>query len=941
MKKHKKSKSPKRGKKEESLKSVEQKEKTEKKEMQGETIKLEEISDKIDNTKEKSIKEIKEEIVIEVKEEEINAVQVEEKKEKDIIDLIDKIEIQSAIEEIPEKIIVEGSMETFTETVEIAKEIEKVEINTDTKEKKETPLPEISKTEELEDQQPEKKSEMPNTPSKNKKSSKSKEKHPIEKVAPLSIVQESKPSTPKSQPSTPKSDKKKKKQENKDKDNIESPQAKQKTITEKPFNDAKPIEESIEIPDVASEKSIFKEKEIPTTLQSEITPIIEPEKEQIIEFDESKSLSQDLIEKPSTEEVPLTEEILNVTDTGSPVEESSSTSSGKALIIERTVTTVTTTTSMPGSVEVKPPNVKSMKSVEILESIPLPKIVGSKPTELITLRPETVEASLTTRYARVSDDSAVGIPSKEFLDTLVDESNFDYANYINLVEDDQPILFGSVQDRKKDRSGTPLSAKSVENDEREVDDLKKRQGVDAKISQDTLGKAEKGEMMVKEEINIFGETESERVKDSSELVIENEDKSVEEKRETNKTVEELLFTVGKGDVKNAVEELLKAERKAVVVEQKIVDIEKGEAVSVKLEDSKFEEIENKIILNEEKVGDLEKPIEVPVKIETEEVNNKTTIVEEKVIDSEKGVEVPVEIKSITKDVEDKIILPEEKIAEFEKPIEVPIKVNDTKFQTEEIKIKDKVDSEKQERIEIEDSKSIMKDIEDKIDLIEDKLIDIQKQEDVSYVKLENIKSKKIENKPTQDEEKIKEVPINIKDSKSIIEKINNETIIVEEKDLEEKIEIPVEIKSIMEEVENKTTLSEEKVVESEKSFKEVLVKIDYSEAQEEIKVEEKILEKQETIVDKDSKSKMESIEDKTILEEKIVESEKSIEVPVKVKDSKKIEEEVPVEIKDSKSKTKDINPYYFTDLVKPYWFNYRPYIKAEIDFYRHFKIVKY
>lgn len=78
----------------------------------------------------------------------------------------------------------------------------------------------------------------------------------------------------------------------------------------------------------------------------------------------------------------------------------------------------------------------------------------------------------------------------------------------------------------------------------------------------------------------------------------------------------------------------------------------------------------------------------------------------------------------------------------------------------------------------------MKDIEDKTDLIEEKLIDIQKQEDVSYVKLEDIKSKKIENKPTQDEEKIKKVPINIKDSKSIIEKINNETIIVEEKDLE-------------------------------------------------------------------------------------------------------------------------------------------------------------
>ncbi|XP_053994822.1 microtubule-associated protein futsch-like [Hylaeus volcanicus] len=213
----------------------------------------------------------------------------------------------------------------------------------------------------------------------------------------------------------------------------------------------------------------------------------------------------------TSEEIPKKEEVagLNISDlnssTPTSTTESSMTTTGKALIIEKMVTTVTTTTSIPGSVEVKPPNVKSVKSVEILESIPLPKIVGSKPTELITLRPETVEASLTTRYARISDDSAVGIPPKGSLDALADYSekfHSDYAVYIDsLVDDDQPVLFGSVQDRRRDRSGTPLSPKSLESskDKRELDGVAKEQQPDLKSSEINV-KVVDGRKLFKEEI---------------------------------------------------------------------------------------------------------------------------------------------------------------------------------------------------------------------------------------------------------------------------------------------------------------------------------------------------------------------------------------------------------------------------------------------------------
>ncbi|KAG5317017.1 SYNE1 protein, partial [Acromyrmex heyeri] len=131
-------------------------------------------------------------------------------------------------------------------------------------------------------------------------------------------------------------------------------------------------------------------------------------------------------------------------------------STGKALIIEKMITTVTTTTSVPGSVKVKPPDVKSVKSVEIIENIPLPKIVGSKVTELITLRPETVEASLTTTYARVSNDSLVSVQSDQAAISQKVGLTSAISTENNVISDEM-TLFGSVQDRKRVCSSTSES----------------------------------------------------------------------------------------------------------------------------------------------------------------------------------------------------------------------------------------------------------------------------------------------------------------------------------------------------------------------------------------------------------------------------------------------------------------------------------------------------
>jgi len=129
-------------------------------------------------------------------------------------------------------------------------------------------------------------------------------------------------------------------------------------------------------------------------------------------------------------------------------------STGKALIIEKMVTTVTTTTTIPGSAKIKPPDVKSIKSVEILENIPLPKIVGSKVTELISLRPETVEASLTTTYARISNDSPVDSCPVQSGQALMNLQEIDLTSSMisteNIVMSDESSLFGSMQDRTCD-----------------------------------------------------------------------------------------------------------------------------------------------------------------------------------------------------------------------------------------------------------------------------------------------------------------------------------------------------------------------------------------------------------------------------------------------------------------------------------------------------------
>lgn len=162
-----------------------------------------------------------------------------------------------------------------------------------------------------------------------------------------------------------------------------------------------------------------------------------------IEFD--SKVSSDSIDKTQVYEKHI-DEISN-----NDLESEQSSSTGKALIIEKMITTVTTTTSVPGSVKVKPPDVKSVKSVEIIENIPLPKIIDSKVIELITLRPETVEASLITTYARVPNDSLVSSHSEQSNQAAISEKvGLTSANSIeNIVITDELALVGSVRDKRK------------------------------------------------------------------------------------------------------------------------------------------------------------------------------------------------------------------------------------------------------------------------------------------------------------------------------------------------------------------------------------------------------------------------------------------------------------------------------------------------------------
>ncbi|KMQ92980.1 nesprin-1-like isoform x11 protein, partial [Lasius niger] len=151
---------------------------------------------------------------------------------------------------------------------------------------------------------------------------------------------------------------------------------------------------------------------------------------------------------------------------------------GKALIIEKTVTTVTTTsTSIPGSIKVdKPADIKSIKSVEILENIPLPKIVGSKVTELITLRPETVEASLTTTYARVGNDFPVCSPTQSDQATNSQKIGLISASSTeNIMTSDESAPFDNMRNRRGISPGisgkfndTPTAIIALEDKKREL-----------------------------------------------------------------------------------------------------------------------------------------------------------------------------------------------------------------------------------------------------------------------------------------------------------------------------------------------------------------------------------------------------------------------------------------------------------------------------------------
>ena len=143
---------------------------------------------------------------------------------------------------------------------------------------------------------------------------------------------------------------------------------------------------------------------------------------------------------------------------------SEKTSTGKALIIEKAVTTITTTST--GSEELQPP---AVKSIEILENVPLPETKGSKGEEVISLRPGNVEASIVTTYARVASESINESKASETVDqgAKIGEANMSSSNVTAptnfVLEIDEEHLFGSVKDRKKVHSTCiPKSEKSLE-----------------------------------------------------------------------------------------------------------------------------------------------------------------------------------------------------------------------------------------------------------------------------------------------------------------------------------------------------------------------------------------------------------------------------------------------------------------------------------------------
>ena len=129
----------------------------------------------------------------------------------------------------------------------------------------------------------------------------------------------------------------------------------------------------------------------------------------------------------------------------------------KTLQIEKNSTTVIparTTTTAAGSTEsIKMPALKIIESVGTLEPL-TSNLVSTKSEQLVNLRPESTEASLTTVYARVANEPVV---SEEQV-TRVDESRTDQATTVSapelLLKSGDDPLFGSIQNRKKVRSKT-------------------------------------------------------------------------------------------------------------------------------------------------------------------------------------------------------------------------------------------------------------------------------------------------------------------------------------------------------------------------------------------------------------------------------------------------------------------------------------------------------
>ena len=198
-----------------------------------------------------------------------------------------------------------------------------------------------------------------------------------------------------------------------------------------------------------------KKEETPKFTNQSLPKIDNVDNEKTQESSNKNETETEFDSKVSSDSVDKAQVYKKYTDeTHNNLESEQPSSIGKALIIEKMITTVTTTTSVPGSVKVKPPDVKSIKSVEIIENIPLPKIVGSKVIELITLRPETVEASLTTTYARVPNDSLVNMQSDQAAISQKVGLTSAISTESNVISDEM-ILFGSVQDRRRVCSSTP------------------------------------------------------------------------------------------------------------------------------------------------------------------------------------------------------------------------------------------------------------------------------------------------------------------------------------------------------------------------------------------------------------------------------------------------------------------------------------------------------